>query len=189
MTNEVLTALRERSSCKAFAEEMPDEGKIQAIAQAALTSPSATNSQPWQILVVTDRELIREMEEETIRRMGEIPAYKGFYDMVQSTGMKLFYKAPCMIVLAIDKKNPYSPYDCGILSQTICVAAQSLGVGSHIVAINDVVFSGDKGAYFRKALKFPDGYEFGLAVLLGNEVSHNAPHAPNPARITCIDSH
>lgn len=186
MMNETLTAIKERSSCKAFADGLPDEEKLQAIAQAAITSPSATNKQPWQVIVVTERRLIEEMEEETVRMMGQLPAYKGFYDMVTSTGMKLFYNAPCMIVLPIDKKNPYSAYDCGIVSQSICIAAQSLGVASHIVAINEVAFSGEKAAYFKEKLQFPEGYEFGLAVLLGNEAASNAPHEPNPDKITRI---
>ncbi len=187
MTNEVLTAISQRASCKGFADELPEREALQAIAQAAIASPSATNQQPWQIVVVTNRDLIGEMEEETVRMMGQIPAYQGFYDMVTSTGMKLFYNAPCMIVLPIDKRNPYAQYDCGIASQSICLAAQSLHVASHIIAINEVAFSGEKAAYFKEKLRFPEGYEFGLAVLLGREAVPSTPHEPNPAKITYID--
>ncbi|MGM9662187.1 MAG: nitroreductase family protein [Oscillospiraceae bacterium] len=183
MTNEVLTAIHERASCKGFRDELPEEEKLRAIAEAAITAPSATNKQPWRVVMVTDRELLREMEEETVRRMGELPAYKSFYDMVTATGMKLFYNAPCMAVLPMDSANPYAAFDCGIVSQTIAVAAQSLGVASHIVAINEVVFSGEKGSYFREKLRFPEGYAFGLAVLLGYEAVPGAPHAPDPERI------
>ncbi|MGN0644614.1 nitroreductase family protein [Gemmiger sp.] len=187
MTNDVLNVIRERSSCKAFADELPEREKLEAIAQAAIQSPSATNKQPWQVIVVTDKALIDEMEAETVRVMGQLPAYKGFYDLITSTGMKLFYNAPCMVVLPIDKKNPYSAYDCGIASQSVCIAAQSLGVASHIIAINEVVFQGDRAEEFKDKLHFPEGYEFGLAVLLGNPAADNAPHTPNPDKITFVD--
>ena len=55
MDNEVLKALRERSSCPAFTDALPEKEKLQAIAQAAVESPSGTDSQPWKIIVVTNR--------------------------------------------------------------------------------------------------------------------------------------
>ncbi|MGN0544372.1 MAG: nitroreductase family protein [Acutalibacteraceae bacterium] len=187
MTNETLKALAERSSCGAFTDVLPKREKIEAIAKAAIQSPSGTNAQPWRIVVVTDKKLIQEMEDETIHMMSQIPAYKSFYEMVTSTGMKLFYNAPCMIVLPYDAKNPYAKFDCGIASQSISVAAQSLGVASHIIAINEVAFMGDKGAYFKKKLHFPENYEFGLAVLIGNAAKEKAPHQPDPEKIIYID--
>lgn len=186
MLNETLTAIKERYSCKSFSEQLPEMQKIEMIAQSAITSPSATNKQPWQVIVVMDKKLIQEIEDETFKRMGEIPTYKNFHDMLQSTRMKLFYNAPCMIVIPIDKENPYSCYDCGIVAQTICISAQSLGLGSHIIAINDIAFSGEKADYFKKSLKFQDGYEFGLAVLIGNETTFSTPHEPNLDKITYI---
>ncbi len=186
MTNAVLAALQQRASCKAFTNEPLAEGELLAIAQAAIQSPSATNKQPWQVIVVTDRSILDEMEAETLRIMGQLPAYQGFYDLVASSGMKLFYNAPCMIVLPIDAGNPYAKYDCGIASQSICIAAQSLGVASHIVAINELAFTGDKAACFREKLHFPEGYTFGLSVLLGHAAAAGVPHQPDPAKITRI---
>lgn len=187
MTNETLKILEERSSCNAFTGELPEKEKIEAIAKAAVQSPSGTNAQPWRIVVVTDKELISEMEEETVHMMAQIPAYKGFYDMVTSTGMKLFYNAPCMIVLPYDTKNVYAKFDCGIASQSIAVAAQSVGVASHIIAINEVAFQGEKGAYFKEKLQFPENYEFGLAVLLGNAAAEKAPHQPDLEKIIYVE--
>ncbi|MGM9916775.1 nitroreductase family protein [Anaerotignum sp.] len=185
--NETLTVIKERSSCKMFTDVLPEKEKLQAIAEAAIQSPSAMNAQPWQIIVISDKKLIEELETETIHKMGQTPAFKSFYDMVTSTGMKLFYNAPCMIVLPIEKNNIYSKYDCGIASQTIALAAQSLGIASRIIAIADVAFSGEKKAYFKEKFQFPEGYEFGLAILLGYAEKPNAPHEPKPEKITYID--
>ena len=91
------------------------------------------------------------------------------------------------VVVPIDKSNPYAAYDCGIIRQTNSLAAQSLGLASHIIAINEVAFSGYKSSYFKEKLNFPEGYEFGLAVLLGNAAVSNAPHEPNPDKIAYVD--
>ena len=187
MVNETLEVLKTRYSCPAFADELPPREKLEAIAEAAIQSPSGTNSQPWRVVVVTDKGLLDEMEEETLRMMAQIPAYKGFYDAVTAKGIKLFYNAPCMIVLPCDKRDPYAQYDCGIVSQSIAVAAHSLGVANRIVAINEVAFQGEKGSYFKEKLHFPENYEFGLAVLLGNAAAEKAPHQPDPEKIIYVD--
>lgn len=184
--NETLKSINSRYSCKAFKDELPEADKLDAIANAALTSPSATNKQPWQITVVTDKAVIKEIEEETVKVIGTIPPMKGLYDKVMASGGKLFNNAPCMIVLPIDKSNNFAPYDCGIAAQTICIAAQSLGVASHIIAICDMAFGGEKGPELKKKLSFPEGYEFGLAVLLGYEASEGKGHEPDPKKIVYI---
>lgn len=186
MMNETLKSLAERYSCGAFTDELPEQEKLAAIANAALQSPSATNAQPWRVVVVTDKALLQEMEDETVRMMAKIPAYQSFYELVTSTGMKLFYNAPCMIILPYDAGNPYAKFDCGIASQSIAVAAQSPGVASHIIAINEVAFAGEKGAYFKERLQFPENYEFGLAVLLGSAAKEKAPHQPDEKKIVYV---
>ncbi|MGN0695420.1 MAG: nitroreductase family protein [Oscillospiraceae bacterium] len=187
MTNETLKLMEERSSCMAFTDELPEKEKLEAISQAAIESPSGTNAQPWKIVMVTNRSLINEMEAETLEMMSKLPTYKGLYDAVVSKGIKLFYNAPCMLVIPYDRNNPYAKFDCGIACQSAVIAAQSLGVASHIIAINEVAFMGEKGQYFREKLAFPENYDFGLAVLLGNEAVRKAPHAPDKDKIAYID--
>ena len=184
--NDTLKAIAERYSCKNFTDEPVAAEKIEAIANAATASPSATNKQPWQITVVTDKALITELEEATMDVLSTIPPMAGYYNMLKNTGTKLMGNASCMIVLPIDKANEFAQYDCGIAAQTICIAAQSLGVSSHIIAIADMAFGGEKGAYFTEKLSFPEGYGFGLAVLLGTEAAPGKPHEPNADKIVYI---
>ncbi|MGN0971093.1 MAG: nitroreductase family protein [Aristaeellaceae bacterium] len=186
MTNETLGVIRERSSCKAFADREVPREMLEVVAQAAIEAPSATNAQPWQIIVVTDRALLGEIEQETLRQMKDIPAFRGFYDMVTATGMKLLMGAPVMIVVAVNNRDAYAGYDCGIVCENMALAAQSLGLGSRIVGIPSVAFSGGQGDGLKARLHFPEGYDFGLAVLLGEPAETKAPHVPNPEKITWI---
>ncbi|MGN1344589.1 MAG: nitroreductase family protein [Traorella sp.] len=187
MINETLMNLSKRFSCGAFESSSLEKEKIDAIVQAALHSPSGTNAQPYRIVIVTNQALLQEMETETMQMMAQTPAYKGFYEMVQSSNMKLFYDAPCMIVLPIDSKNPYSKYDCGIVAQSIAIAAQSLGVASHIIAINELVFEGDKASYFKEKMYFPENYEFGLAILLGYAKKEKEPHKIDLSKLIYVE--
>ena len=56
--NETLKAIATRYSCRDYAEKPVDKELLQAIAEAAVQSPSAMNNQPWHIIVITDKELI-----------------------------------------------------------------------------------------------------------------------------------
>lgn len=186
MLNETLKAIGQRASCKGYAATLPKRETLEAIALAAAQSPSAVNLQPWKIIVVTDRELILEIEKQTVERMATTPGYEKFYEMVTSTGMDMSHNAPCMLILAIDGKNQYAQYDCGIAAQSVCIAAQSLGVASHIVAINALAFDGEKGAALRERLQFPEGYVFGLGILLGYATQKDQPHEPCSDKIVFV---
>lgn len=186
MQNEVLSAINGRYSCKVFSSELPEAEKLQAIAEAAITSPSAMNKQPWQVIVTTDKGLLAEIEAETVEQMGKIPEFKQFYEAVKAGMVKVFHNAPCVIFLPIDASNDYAKFDCGIISQTVCLAAKGLDVASRIVAIPSLAFAGDRGAYFKKRLGFKGGYEYGLAVLIGKEEGQGAPKETDKSKISYI---
>ena len=49
----VITALQQRKSVRAFLDKEVEEDKVNAILAAASHAPSGTNTQPWQVAVVT----------------------------------------------------------------------------------------------------------------------------------------
>lgn len=57
----LLDVLRSRRSVRAFREEPPSRNAIEALLEAAITAPSASNAQPWRFLVVSRRALIDDM--------------------------------------------------------------------------------------------------------------------------------
>ncbi len=58
---EVLDFIFRRRSVRKFTGEAVPREKIEALLQAAMAAPSARNRQPWEFLVITDREKIREV--------------------------------------------------------------------------------------------------------------------------------
>ena len=181
--NETLSAIAKRYSCRAFFETMPEPDKIEAIAKAAAQSPSGMNAQPWKIAVVRNRALIDELEGEAWRVIREMDD-KSAYDRIMERGGKLFYGAPCVIVVAI---KPDTDLDCGIVCENICIAAAGVGVNSLICGLAGLGFSDSKKDYFAEKLGFPQGYEFGMAVLLGFEREPGKPHEPDMGKVSFID--
>ena len=173
--NETLKTISERYSCRDFADTPLTEEQLDAIAKAALAAPSAINKQPWRVIMVTDKALIEEFDAAGLEQLvsgGDIAAY----ERIQSRGGKMLYNAPCMVVIAIEDTK-YSRIDCGIITQNVALAAQSLGLGNVICAMTGLALLGPKGEELRARLRFPQGFSFGMSVLVGTPNSGKEPHA------------
>ncbi|MCL2839617.1 MAG: nitroreductase family protein [Defluviitaleaceae bacterium] len=170
--NEVLKAIAERNSCRDFSPEPLTKEQIEILVKAALAAPSAMNLQPWYITVVTDKSFIEAFDAEI---MEFVKKDENWYKTMQERGGKALYDAPCMIFIAKNETN-YATHDCGIVSQNIALAAHAMGLGNVICGMARIPFEGAKGAEFTKQLQFPEGYTFGMSVLVGKANKGKTPH-------------
>jgi nitroreductase len=185
--NETLKVIAERYSCRDFKDIMPPDEILQAIAEAAIQAPSGMNRQAWRVIVVKDTELIKDMEAEGMSYLSNMED-KSSYNRIVDRGGRLFYGAPCMIVVPIDPAQ-YAPalIDCGILCENITLAATSLGIANIMCGFTGLAFaSGLRAEEFSKRLGFPDGYAFGCSILLGYANTTKPPHVPDKDKITFI---
>lgn len=184
--NEVLETIERRFSCRAFTSEMPEKSELTAIAQAAVKSPSAMNKQAWRVVVVSDKSLMDEMERAALAALSAMEN-KQMYNSVVARGGTLFYQAPCMIVMPMDRNSHAgAALDCGILCQTAALAASSLGIDNLICGFAGCAFLGEQAEYFENRLGFPQGFEFGAALLLGYAVNPGSPHKPSFDKISFV---
>ena len=183
LMNETLRTIAERYSCRSYETRVLEKEKLEAIALAAVQSPSGMNGQPWQIVVITDKSLIDDMDAESMRIIADSDD-KTAYNRFMERGGKIFYNAPCMFLIL---KKPGSDLDCGIVSENIALAAASLGLGSVICGMAGVPLSGAKGDVYKSKIGFPDGYEYGIAVLVGYAKETRAPHEPDMSKIRYVE--
>jgi len=186
--NETLKTIAERYSCRDFDGVMPPDEDLQAIARAAIQAPSGVNRQHWQIIVVKNRQLLNDMEAEGLKMLAAMED-PSFYQRIMSRGGKLFYNAPCMVLIAVKEAQPKGAelIDLGIVAQNVALAATSLGIANVHCGLVGLAFAGEKASEFKKRLQFPEGYECGLGVLLGYAKTTKPPHEPNPEKITWIE--
>jgi len=176
--NQVLKTIAERNSCRNFSPAPIPEGQVAELVNAALAAPSALNRQPWQIIVITDKQLLDEMDAHTMAVLKAENEF--FYNRMMDRGGKVFYNAPCLIVIAKDDSD-YATMDSGIVSQTIALAAHSMGLGSVICAVAANTFKGDK---YKNLI--PEGFSFGISVVVGMAISGKDPHELEPNKVTYI---
>ena len=182
--NETLKNIMARNSCRDFKATPLTDDQIKAIADAALAAPSAMNRQPWHVVIVKDKSIIDELDKEG---MGILAAAedKAGYQRMMDRGGKLYYNAPCLVYILSDS-SAWAPLDCGIMCQNITLAAQSLGLSSCIVGMANMPLTGPRGEEFKKRMKFPDGYVFGIGVLVGAPNAGKEPHELDYAKITYV---
>lgn len=60
--------------------------------------------------------------------------------------------------------------------ENISLAAEGMGLGSLIIGCIKDALSGEKKDYFAKALKFPEGYDFEVAIAVGHKAVSKEPH-------------
>jgi nitroreductase len=165
---EILEGIKTRQSIRAFKPNPITQDVMRKILQEASTSPSYTNTQPWEVVVVSGKkkdELSRKLLELARAKAStnpDLPMPKGWPAALEqrsrehgvrrlnTLGMarddeagreKLrlmnfeFYGAPCAVFLFIDGAlGEWSIFDMGIFSQTLILAAHSLGVESCLQA-------------------------------------------------------
>ena len=121
-SNSVLKAIQERRSVFRFKPDDFSQDKIDAILEAARWAPSYVNSQPWNIVVVKDKETRRKLREISVT--------------ILNLGIQ---ESPVIFVVAVDPaKDPHHYVEDGAAAtENMALAAHSMGLGSYWVVVYD----------------------------------------------------
>lgn len=178
--NPVLQAIRDRRSIRGYTPEPLQPEQLEKILQAALEAPSARNTQPWHFSAVTNQALLDEFDAD-------------FHEITRATrdlkdSYHLFFHAPAVVFLSTPEQAPtsFSQIDCGIAVENMALAAQSLGLGSVILGMPKDVFLSPRGEYYRRKMDFPEGYQFAIAIALGNPATTKEAHPIQEGLISYI---
>lgn len=127
-------AIRSRRNVRDFEDRPLPAEHLDQILEAARRAPSSRNWQPWDFVVVTDREQLRELAE----------VWRGAGHVARS--------AATVAVIASQTDDPgerdRAQYDIGQATMAMLIAASDLGIGSGHAAVADQ----DQA---RKVLGFP----------------------------------
>jgi nitroreductase len=122
MYEEVLNFFTKRRSIRSYKDKPVEKEKIEFLLKAAMSAPSACNNQPWEIVVVTDEDIINKIKE-------KLPMAR--------------YNAPCAIVVCGNThlcRNTKQSWvqDCSAAMQNILLAATAIDLGSLWVGVYGV---------------------------------------------------
>jgi nitroreductase len=134
---ETWDAICARRNVREYRQESVSDADLNRIAEAGWRAPSASNRQPWDFVIVTDRAQLQELS--TVwRGAGHIAA------------------AAAAIVLVVpeppdERRKVVDQYDLGQATMAMMIAAADLGIGTGHSSVGDQ----DKA---RAILGVPEGY-------------------------------
>lgn len=138
--------MRDRRSVRSYKPDPLTEDQIKKIVEAGCLAPSAHNQQSWNFIVITDRDVINRLSFSAQGYLkdrtegNDALEYFGSQERLDRVSKRLelkedvvFYGAPCVILLVVEKGNEYTPMDCGMASQNMCLYAREQGIGSCLI--------------------------------------------------------
>lgn len=134
--NEVLNTILSRKSVRKFSSQAVERADVELLLRAGMAAPSAKNVQPWELVVVEDRDILDAMAE-------GLPY------------AKMLAHAPMAIVVCGDVgASAMWLQDCAAVTQNVLLAAESLGLGAVWTAAYPYE---ERIEVAVKALKLPEG--------------------------------
>ncbi|MDR3038318.1 MAG: nitroreductase family protein, partial [Candidatus Adiutrix sp.] len=118
-----------RQSCRDFADRPVEHDKLVKCVTAARLAPSACNSQPWSFVVVEDPRVVPEVAK-CSQQLGineYISGAKAFFVVLEEHAVLM----PRLRAF-IDSRY-FAPGDLGGAVLSLCLAAESLGLGTCIL--------------------------------------------------------
>ncbi|MBQ2396064.1 MAG: nitroreductase family protein [Bacteroidales bacterium] len=116
--NPTLETIFNRTSIRSYSDQKVEKDQIMTLLKAGMSAPSAVNKQPWEFIVIDDKDL-----------MGKIG------DEFKNAGM--VKKASCAIIVCGDMNltlggdvQEFWVQDCSAATENILLAAHSLGLGA-----------------------------------------------------------
>jgi nitroreductase len=111
----ILNAIYARRSIRKFIQDKPVErNKLETLLKAAMAAPSACNIQPWDFILIEDKESIREIQD----------------------NIDEYAKYDPTVIIVICGNNEFIPWegygiiDCACAMENIMIAAHAIGLGT-----------------------------------------------------------
>jgi nitroreductase len=157
-----------RRSVRKYQAKAVEAEKLRALIESVRMAPSASNTQPWKLILVDDPEIKEQVAKATFSKA---------FSFNQFT-----MEAPVIAVLAVEKhsvltqvvgwlkKRPFYLVDIGIAAAQFCLQATDLGLGTCMLGWFDE-------AEVKKILQIPRAMRVALLITVGYEAENLPAHA------------
>ena len=164
MENPVIDAIMARRSIRHYTDMPVEREKLQKIAECGINAPNAMNHQDWEVRIVDSKEYFDGVTELMKKDM---PMFVNTDDPKFRNG---FRNATAAIFIAspAEDQSGMLLQNVGLMSENICLAAQSLGLGTCVMGGPAMFLNNSEAAkpYLDK-LGFSEGYKLQIVIAVG----------------------
>ena len=155
---EVLETIRTVRQARRYRPDPVPDDVLQQLLELARWTGSSRNTQPWHFVVVTDRELLRQLSQ-------------------LRTPINWMAEASLAIAIVLDGASELEAYDEGRVTERLLIGARLLGLGGGIAWYGDA----EEEAQAKQLLGIPAERTARSAVVIGSVITTRDPR-PNPAQ-------
>jgi len=169
--NAVIESIMARRSIRHYTDAPVDREILQKLAECGINAPNAMNKQEWEVRIVDSKDYFDGV---TSVMKEAMPFFINNEDPKFKNG---FRNATAAIFIACpDDQSGMTLINIGLMGENICLAAQSLGLGTCVMAGPAMVLNSNEAAkpYLDK-LGFSEGYK--LRIVIGVGYPDEAPQA------------
>ncbi|MDY0040900.1 MAG: nitroreductase family protein [Desulforhabdus sp.] len=154
----LMEVIKGRRSIRNYEDKMVPDDVLNQVLEAVQWAPSWANTQCWEIIIVKDAATKQKLQETmakgnpATKAIVNAPIILAVCGKLKSSG---YYKEQ-----VTTKFGDWFMFDLGLATQSLCLAAHDLGLGTVIVGLYDHDQAG-------KILGVPEGYELVALIPLG----------------------
>jgi len=200
--NEIMANIKNRRSRRSFLDKNIPDAVIEEILEAARYAPSALNKQPWKFIVVSNKDVIRQLSgiiRGIMMRIAPLfPIFRIFKPELRdpkvmgamnktlsSDADTVFYNAPLLILVTAAKNaSRYAVKDCAFASQNMMLYAHSVGISSCFIGRADFLKMSKEA---RRIIGLPPGHVIHTAIVFGYAPANEAAAVPERRRDNVIN--
>jgi nitroreductase len=174
--------LKARRSTRSFKPDPVSDEDILCVIEAAGWAPSSANSQPWDIIVVKQKETKEAIQESVKRVIKRIKDLRDFPFLKTFTAGYML-EAPVQLVVCGDPRFQYVSMMDGVDEQvklfalwgSVSMAVQNMLLAARALGLGSVVFTNFYPEEVKKLLSVPDPLKVICILPLGYPAEHKAP--------------
>ncbi|MBP2656814.1 MAG: nitroreductase [Firmicutes bacterium] len=178
--NKTISLLLTSSTTRTFAAKEIDDNTLDIIIKTGIQAPSARNSQPWHFSVVKNKEILEKINNDTLAE-GQKEAQKNPDRPQPPKDYHALFHAPVAIVISATTDSPSSTFDAALACENMSIAAQALGLGTHIATSVTKALTGTNEEEYKTILGIPDDKQAVAVLLIGLPDSAAASDAVSKA--------
>ena len=160
--NTVIETILKRRSIRKYKETPVNKEDLELILKCGLYAPSSMDSRSWYFTVVHDQEVIDWINECNVASYP--PAV---YEEEKDREGSIFFNAPSIILVSKDNSNGSGDINASLAAENMCIAAESLGLGTCIIGLAAFMFQTEEAPLYEKKLQIPEGYKPIYAITVG----------------------
>ncbi len=157
--NETIKNILKRQTIRSYKPEQITDEELDILSQCAVRAPNGRNGQSCHVRFIQNHDYLEGMNKDFKDIVGyDTPAYTR-WDV-----NPVYQTAPTLAIIFSENE---SYMDAGIMCENIVIAAESIGLGTCIIASIGALFNDEKSLKWKELFDIPSHYKFQIAIAIG----------------------